>query len=137
MNGQYNQNGNYYPPANLPAVKNIAVAIILSIVTCGIYAFYWMYTLNDDVAALTGRAPRQSGGLVVLLTIVTFGIYGIIWMYNEGQDIDEIKNRMGVPSSNTGIIYLVLSLLGFSIVALALMQNEVNNVVSGRYNYQR
>ena len=28
--------------------RNIAVCIILSIVTCGIYGIYWLICLNDD-----------------------------------------------------------------------------------------
>jgi len=125
-----NQNPNYRPEA-----KSIATNIILSIITCGIYAFYWMYTLNEDMAVLVGRPPRMSGGMVILLSIVTCGIYEFIWMYNMGQDVDEIKNRLKIPSSNTSIVYLLLSIFGFSIVSLGLMQNEVNSVVTGRYGY--
>ena len=35
--------------------KNIAVAIILSIVTCGIYGIIWFININDDVNRVSGK----------------------------------------------------------------------------------
>ena len=34
----------------------------------------------------------------------------------------------GLPSGNNGVLYLILTLFGFSIIAWALMQNELNNL---------
>lgn len=32
--------------------RNIVVCILLSIITCGIYAIYWFITLTDDTSKL-------------------------------------------------------------------------------------
>ena len=109
--------------------RDIAVCIILSLVTCGIYWLYWEYQLNRDIAAMNGRVPDVDGPLFIILMIFTCGIYNIIWNYRMGQMIDESRSARGQANNNYGILFLVLSLLQVgSIVNDALMQIEVNNV---------
>lgn len=107
--------------------KDIAVSIILTIITCGIYGYYWLYTQDSDLQTLLPRPGATSSGMVVLYSLITCGIYHYYWMYKAGEMIDQCKNQRGVPSSNSGILYLVLSLVGLAIVSHALIQNELNN----------
>lgn len=117
------------PPVGYgPQKQNIALCIILSIVTCGIYMYYWLYRMTEDTKLLNNDPNATSGGMVVLLSLVTCGIYLYYWMYKQGESIDAAKNARGVASSNSGILYLILSLVGLSIVSLALMQNEINTM---------
>lgn len=109
--------------------RNIAVCIILSIVTCGIYGIYWFIKLNDDVNTAS-NTYGTSGGMAFLLTLITCGIYGFYWAYKQGEKIDAAKNRRGIPSSNSGILYLLLTIFGLSIVAWALMQSELNQMAA-------
>ena len=106
--------------------RSVAVAIILSIITCGIYGLYWLACMSDDLNALTG-CNETSGGTVVLLSIVTCGIYNWYWLYKAGEKVDMLKSRNGVQSSNSSIIYLLLGIFGLSIVSYALIQDEINN----------
>lgn len=108
--------------------RNIAVCIILSIVTCGIYQIYWFICLTNDINTLSRDTNGTSGGIAFLLTLVTCGIYGIYWAYKQGDKIDFCKRERGIPSNNTGLIYLLLSVFGLSIVAIALMQDEANKL---------
>ena len=108
--------------------RNIAVCIVLTLVTCGIYGIYWIVCLTNDVNTVSGDVNGTSGGMVVLLTIVTCGIYGIYWAYKQGEKLDFTKNNRGIPSSNTGVLYLILQIFGFGIIAYALMQNELNKL---------
>ena len=107
--------------------RNIAVCIILSIVTCGIYGIIWFVSITDDINTLSGDY-KTSGGMAFLFSIITCGLYGIYWMYNQGRKIDMAKANKGIPSSNSGILYLILSILGLGIVSYCLMQNEINNL---------
>ena len=52
--------------------RNIAVCIVLTLVTCGIYGIYWIVCLTNDVNTVSGDVNGTSGGMVVLLTIVEF-----------------------------------------------------------------
>ena len=108
--------------------RNIAVCIVLTLVTCGIYGIYWIVCLTNDVNTVSGDVNGTSGGMVVLLTIVTCGMYGIYWAYKQGEKLDFTKNNRGIPSSNSGVLYLILQIFGFGIIAYALMQNELNKL---------
>ena len=108
--------------------RNIAVCIVLTLVTCGIYGIYWIVCLTNDVNTVSGDVNGTSGGMVVLLTIVTCGIYGIYWAYKQGEKLDFTKNNRGIPSSNSGVLYLILQIFGFGLIAYALMQNELNKL---------
>lgn len=107
--------------------RSIAVCIILSIVTCGIYGIYWFVCLNDDANTVSGT-EGTTGIVALLLTLVTCGIYGFYWMYKQGEKIDNAKNSRGMASSNSGILYLILCIFGLGIVSYALMQNELNQL---------
>ena len=106
--------------------KNIAVSIILSIVTCGIYGIVWFININDDVNTVSGNQNATSGGIAFLLTLITCNIYGLYWMYQMGSRLDDAAAQRGLLTQNRGIIYLLLSFFGLSIVSYALMQDQLN-----------
>jgi hypothetical protein len=128
QNVDYNRDTNSYVVNTYrPKFRSIAMCIILSIVTCGIYGIYWIYVLNEDVNGIQGKKD-PSGLMVILLSIVTCGIYEFIWMYNVGTGIDKVKANGGAGSGNSGLVYLLLSIFGLGIVAMALAQNELNQM---------
>lgn len=106
--------------------RNIAICIILTLVTCGIYGIYWYICLANDVNTVSG-IQDASGGTVFLLTIVTCGIYGMFWAFKCGEKLDTAKQRRGLPASNGGILYLLLYIFG-GIIAYAIIQNEINKL---------
>lgn len=106
--------------------RSIALCIILSIVTCGIYGMIWFVWLNDDTNKVAEEPNPTSGGIALLLTIVTCGIYGLYWAYKQGEKLDAVAVKRGMPAGSKSILYLVLSLFGLGIIAYALMQDELN-----------
>ena len=106
--------------------KNLVTMILISIFTCGIGALYWLYSLINDVCDLRGE--EHTGGRDLILSIVTCGIYLIYLSYKLGTQIDEIKVQKGGVASNSGVIYLILSVVGLPIVVYALLQNTINEV---------
>ena len=107
--------------------RNAVTAIILSIVTCGIYGLIWMVNLVDDVNTLAqDEHSNQSGITVLLLTIVTCGIYGMIWFYQAGKRMEEVGKKYGVSIADNSIIYLVLLFFGLGIVDYYLLQTDLN-----------
>ena len=63
-----------------------------------------------------------SGLTVILLSIITCGIYGLYWNYKMG------KAYMTVNGGNdNSLLFILLSLFGFSIVNWAIMQNDINH----------
>ena len=108
--------------------RSIGIAIILSLVTCGLYNIYWMYALTNEVGQLSGD-PSFSGGKTVLLSIITCGIYTFFWYYQLGSQISEAQARKGYPTKDDGVILLVLGIFGLGIVSYAIAQSNVNKLV--------
>lgn len=105
--------------------RNIVTYIILTICTCGLFHLFWMYSLANDVNIVTDDTG-MSGTTVLLLTLVTCGIYGFIWYYNAGVKLDAKAVANGAAHDNKGLLYLLLSIFGLSIISDALMQSEIN-----------
>ena len=108
--------------------RNIAVAIVLSIITCGIYAIYWFIVLTDDARLTSGDQQAPSGGIAFLLTLVTCGIYGLYWAYRMGKTITTAESKNGIAPEDNSVLYLILQLVGLGIINYALMQNSLNAI---------
>ena len=107
--------------------REIATAIILSLVTCGIYGLYWFVCLTDESNQLSG-SDSASGGMAILYTILTCGIYSFYWNYIMGQKMAEAGKKYGKNIEDRSVLYLVLSLFGFGIVNYCLIQNDINSI---------
>lgn len=105
--------------------RSIPVCIILTLVTCGIYGFYWVYKLNEDVNDLARDREATGGGLVILFMIITCGIYGWYWLYKMGEKCNRIRQDNG----SSHILYMVLGIVGLAIVSYALIQDTINTVL--------
>ncbi len=113
--------------------REIAVSIILTFVTCGIYGIYWFIVMTDEMNLSSNKPNPTSGGMAFLFSMLTCGIYSYYWAYTMGDQVDMLKANRGVQSSNTGILYLLLCIFGLSIVTYALLQNELNTMYDSGY----
>ena len=110
--------------------RSLPLAIVLSFVTLGVYAFYWIYALTEDAHAAAGERTTASGGMVILFSLITCGIYSLYWLYKMGETIVIAKQKRGMTAdTNLPIIYLVLALFGFGIISYALMQSALNDII--------
>lgn len=109
--------------------RDIALAIILSIVTCGIYGLYWFVVMVDDVNKLSQKEGQFSGVVVLLLSLVTCGIFALYYYYKMGDTLDLYFQRTkGNAPASKGILFLALCVIGLSIVSMALIQNDLNTI---------
>ena len=108
--------------------RNIALCIVFSIITCGIYDLYWFVKLTDETNEIANE-EGTSGALALVFYIITCGIYGWYWAYKMGEKIDNIRQKRGENSSNSGILYVILQFIGLGIVVRAIMQSEINKSV--------
>ena len=108
--------------------RDVVIAIILSIVTCGIYGIIWMIGLNDDVKTVSNDTTLPSGGIVFLLTLVTCGIYGFYWFYRLGQLMKTAYENNGMEVKDNSILYLLLAVFGLSIVNYIIIQSDLNQI---------
>ncbi len=108
--------------------RNIALCIVLSIVTCGIYGIYWFVVMTNDVKTAANDTELASGGLAFFLTLITCGIYGFYWAYKMGELIKRAQEKRNLPVNDNAIVYLILQIFGLGIVVYALVQNELNKM---------
>ena len=109
--------------------RSIALAIIFSIITFGIYFLYWLYQLVKSwnyISRVQGRKPGMSPGLVLLLSIVTFGVFNIYYWYRISRQIAELDDRNGEPLEDHSIVCLLFALFGLGIVSASIVQNSLN-----------
>ncbi len=108
--------------------RNIGLAILFSILTCGIYSIYWFIKMTDESNALSGEL-EMSGGMAFLLTIVTCGIYTLFWNYKMGKKMQIAQQRAGVPAADNSVLYLILAIFGFQIISYCIIQSDINALV--------
>lgn len=108
--------------------RGIGLAILFTIITCGIYGVYWFIKLTDEANALSGE-PGTSGGMAFLLGIVTCGIYTIYWNYKMGKTMEKAQQRAGRPATDNSVLYLILSVFGLQIISYCIIQSDINALV--------
>lgn len=114
--------------------RELVLYILLTVFTCGIFGFVWIAFMANDLNRLTNDQSKFGGGMVVFLSIITCGIFLLYWYYDAGKSIEKAKFMRNMPSDQSMcVIYLILGLFGgvyyFGIVAMALIQNEINKMV--------
>lgn len=113
--------------------RNIPLYIILNFITCGLFSFYWTYTLANDLNT-AADTPNDMGGLmVIILTLVTCGIFGLIWIYKTGEKVAMLKRQRGEHDDGiSGVMFLLLALFGGGMCFYALTQSEINRCATRR-----
>ena len=110
--------------------KELPMAIILTIVTCGIYGIFWKAHVFKTLNVLL-EFQKYSVVKWFFLSIITCGIYSVYIQYVLGQDILEIQKKKNIPSPNENlpVLSLVLSLFGLLLIADIIQQSEINNIL--------
>ena len=115
---------------SVPVIKkrNAFLCILFTILTVGIYGLYWYVCLTNDTNKLSKH--KTAGGVAaIFFTILTLGIYGLYWYYMLGKKVGDFDG-----GSSEGILYLILGLIGFGIIAEILAQGALNRVAEAQKN---
>ncbi len=104
--------------------RSVAVVIILSIVTCGIYSLYWLWTTID---ALDKEGQASNMSAIVQFILMFFYVGFILFAINADANINAIKAKKGMPTTDNKVLYIILGII-FPIVLVALVQNEINKL---------
>ena len=109
--------------------RNIIVAVLLSIVTCGIYSIVWVIKMMKE--AVQVKDPNDSATAEILLGI----FLPFLGFYLAEKKFTEGAQARGIPHKDNSVIYIILGLLGFGIVNFILMQKDLNDLVDNGYAY--
>ena len=103
-----------YGAERLKDDRGLASYILLSIITCGIYSYYFIYKMAHDVNVACDGDGEQTSGLVafILLSIITCGIYSWFWYYKLGNRLCANAPRYGMTFQENGTTVLLWLLFG-------------------------
>jgi hypothetical protein len=105
--------------------RNVVLAIVLSLVTCGIYAIYWFIVMTDEANKVSGD-NKTSGAMAFVFSLITCGIYELYWYYQMGKKLYTAGKTYGKDIADNSVIYLILGIFGLGIVSYALIQSDLN-----------
>lgn len=107
---------------------SIAKLVILTFVTLGIYGLIWKYRLMRNVRILSFEETNCTGEFLLFLFVPFYSLY---WYATRGSRISESARMQGRTIENKGVMYLLLALFGFPIIADCIMQSDFNKLATG------
>lgn len=109
-----NMNQNYPNATPLKTDRGLLGYILLTFITCGIYSYYFIYSVARDVNTACEGDGKSTGGLLkfILLSIITCGIYSWVWQYSLGNRLAANAPRYGMSFQENGTTVLLWDLFG-------------------------
>ena len=94
--------------------REIVSFALLTIVTCGIYGYWYIYQMAQDANVLCAEDGEETPGLgiYILLSIVTCGIYSYYWQYKLANRLQRNAYRYGVQVQEGGSDVLIWLIMG-------------------------
>ena len=85
------------------------VVILLSILTCSIYTFYWLYTVMEDINKASGEKRINSKGLL----IGSFFCFPVLWIvyYKIDKGLSRLAQESGTFYRENFVMWLLLSFI--------------------------
>ena len=140
--GGQGSNGNFGPPPVNPWTggspqqqpdrylgerRDPALVLVLTLLTCGIYYWFWLYRVSEETQRFLDE-PDTSPGLEVLLCLLTCGVYILYWDYKQAKKIARMQTMVGLPPTDNAILYLILNLCGIGFINAMIEQGHLNEV---------
>lgn len=107
--------------------RNLAVFIILLLVTCGIYGLYWLYVATDDLEK-QGQAGGQSAMIILIVSIFLPWVGYLLFGISANDNLNNIKAQRGIEQTDNKVLYIILAIVCPIIVPI-LVQAEINKLV--------
>lgn len=113
-------------------VRNSVAVVLLSLFTCGIYYFFWLYWTGCELKEALGD-EEITPGLDVLLTIVTCFVWSIYVEYRNAQKIYRARLSRDLQAKNQTDMVLMMDVVGLFVgmtwlVGTFILQEELNKL---------
>lgn len=107
--------------------KNPFLVLFFSIITAGIYFYYWLYVTTRELGECLSN--DNDAALDLVLSIL-FLPYTIIWSFKTSQQVYIASNRLGLERpKNKCICYCLFCLFGFAPFMAFDMQLNLNRII--------
>lgn len=111
--------------APLGEERGLVVTLLLTFVTCGIWGLVVQYLMGVELNRHRGK-EEVNPGLDLLLSVVTCGLWMIFVMYRYPKVLHEITLDEELPPVDVSLPCILLTIFGFGIVALLILQDALN-----------
>ncbi|MEZ4338028.1 MAG: DUF4234 domain-containing protein, partial [Sandaracinaceae bacterium] len=105
---------------------------VLTLVTCGVYYFYWQYVTTEELKNATGRDDINPT-TDILLTLLCCGLWSIYVQYRNAQAVHAAFQARGARHEDKSTLILILHALSAlngatGLVAILMLQDEYNKL---------
>lgn len=98
--------------------RSVVAVIILTFITCGIYALYWFVKTKDEMVARGADIP--TGWLLII------PIAHIYWQWKWSQGVEHVTRG----KSTAAVTFVLVFLLG--VIGMAIVQSMFNDLPEDR-----
>lgn len=107
-----------FPEVPIQIDRSIWTFIFLSLITLGIYGYYFQWKLLTDTERINGEQYTTGGVTYVLLSLVTCGLYNLYCMYKSADNLQKAAPRYGLMFTEGGSTILLWYLVGLLVCCL-------------------
>lgn len=102
----------YGTPVN--SSRSLLTWAVLTILTCGIYGYYFTYSLAQDLNTMCEGDGERTPGLLefILISFITCGFYAYYWYYKIGNRLQTNAPRYGLSFTENGTTILIWQIFG-------------------------
>lgn len=105
--------------------REVLMQLVLFFLTCGLWGLVMQYRIGTDINEHRGRQDFNPG-LDLALIFLTCGLWVFYVMVKYPQALQEMIKEEGGSTGDLVLPSLLLTLFGFHIVALFILQGELN-----------
>lgn len=105
---------------------NIMNRVLVSLITFGIYAIFWLY---DIVKAMNALSYRKRSALQDTVLILLIPFYGPYWGFKTGLSLQYFSRKHRLNSNKNSLIYAMLFYIDIiPFITLMLLQKNINQI---------
>lgn len=116
--GTHNDSANHHVNESIErpvkSDRSLLVYSVLNIITLGIYGWFYIYSLANDVNIMCEDDGKKTGSLLsyILLNIITLGIYNLVWKYRVANQLAYNVSHYGLNFQENGTTVLLWYVMG-------------------------
>ena len=105
--------------------REIVMTLLLVFLTCGIWGLIVQYRMADEINRHSGKAGLNPGR-DLLLIFLTCGLWSFYIMVKYPQAMQDMMAGEGETSKDLVLPSILLTIFGLHIVAVLILQDELN-----------
>ncbi|MEM9193962.1 MAG: DUF4234 domain-containing protein [Myxococcota bacterium] len=106
-------------------IRNPTTVWLLVPLTCGLYSYYWWFTVADEIKAYLDL-PDLNPAMEIVIAVLTCGLYVFYLPLKYGKLIEAAQRKAGIEARDQGPVFLLLIFVFY--FGYARMQAELNRI---------